>query len=201
MKFNFFKKKENEEIDIENIDKSAGLNGFKNALDFADEIIKYEENEDKIKLLDYIINTVKKDLKYSLLTEIMYKEKYKAINLSRLVIFPKRVFNENGENIDCIDNSLKKRINIREDDTMVVPWSIKRKASSIKNLSKNKFQFQENNHMGIYYDGIDLVYIYNGIHSISGGIELNKDGEIYIGEIVDIRKLYNHIYSIFQILQ
>lgn len=194
MKFNIFKRKIKEEVNIEKIDKSTRANGFGNTIDFANDIIKYEEEEDKIKLLDYILNTVKKDLKYSLLTEIMYKEEHKAINLSRLVIFPERVYGENEELINTYKDS-EKKINILEDDIIVVPWNRRRKVNSIKKLNKYMFQFQETNHMGIYYEDIDLVYIHDGIHSISGAIEINKKGEIYIRKVKDIRKLYNHLYT------
>lgn len=194
MKFNIFKNKETENL---NIDKSNSLTGFKNALNFANKIIKYEEKEDKIKLLDYILKTVKKDLKYSLLTEIMYKEPYKSINLSRAVIFPTNVLDRNGNEIDyvCEDKEINKKINILEDDIIVVPWNMSRKSDSIKSLSKCDFKFQENNHMGIYFEGVDFVYIHDGLHSISGGIELNKHGEIYIKRFRDIRKLYDHVHT------
>lgn len=120
MKFNIFK---NKEIEGYNIDKSNSLTGFKNTLNFANKIIKYEEKEDKIKLLDYILKTVKKDLKYSLLTEIMYKEPYKSINLSRTVIFPINVLDKNGKEIDYGDKEklINKKINILKDDIIVVP--------------------------------------------------------------------------------
>lgn len=62
-------------------------------------------------------------------------------------------------------------------------------------LKNNIFKYMEDNHMGKYYEIVDITYIYNGIHSISSGIELNKDSDITVKEVVNVSELFPHIYT------
>lgn len=192
MFFNILKRKNIKENNIEI--KSNVSYGFNNALDFARNIIKDENREEKVELLNYILNTVKKDLQYSLLTELIYKKPHEPINLSRTIIFPSDVYDENGERVSIISYE-DIEISILDDTIILVPWNIKSKSNGIKYLSKNDFKFFPCNHMGIYYNGLDLTYVYNGIHSISSSIVLNKKGKIKIKEVHNINKLYKHMYT------
>lgn len=190
---NWFKKEE-----IEN--KKGYLNSyidgdkFKNALEWANEIVENEDKENTLVLLDYIMEMVRNDLKYSLLTEIIYSKRFDVLDITRKMFIPQIYTNQNGVNISVISKEVKE-INLIKDTIISVPYRRERKQSAIVYLRNNKFKYMEDNHMGNYYELVDVTYIYNGIHSISGGVELKKDGSIIVKDVVKVSELFEHIHT------
>ncbi|WP_394899152.1 DUF6710 family protein [Clostridium paraputrificum] len=78
---------------------------------------------------------------------------------------------------------------------ILVPYNIDRKKNSIINLSKLDFEYDSINHIGIYYTFVDICYVYNGIHSTSSGIELKKEGNISVKDVVKIEELFDYVYT------
>ncbi|MDU2900488.1 MAG: DUF6710 family protein [Clostridium sp.] len=167
---------------------------FNNVLSFVKEIIKGENDDNKLLLIDYVMETIKKDLQYSMLTEIMYKPKWGAIDISRNTFLPDNYFDEFGKRKKCI-YSEERSVDLLKDTIILVPYNIDRKKNSIINLSKLDFEYDSINHMGIYYTFIDICYVYNGIHSTSSGIELKKEGNIRVKDVVKIEELFDYVYT------
>lgn len=169
------------------------LEGFFNCISFAKEIILEEKRKDSILLLDYMMNTIKNDLKYSLLSDILYKKEHEVIDF-RGEFLPNSVQDENGKRINYCKRE-NKTINTKKDIIIAIPWNRKRKISGIKSLSRKTFEYKFNNHAGKYYTNIDLTYITGGTHSISSGNELGKECIFEVEEIVEVNNLYNHLYT------
>ncbi|EDT14291.1 DUF6710 family protein [Clostridium perfringens] len=169
------------------------LEGFYNCISFAKEIISKEKRKDSILLLDYMMNTIKNDLKYSLSSDILYKKEHEVIEF-RGEFLPNSVQDEKGEIINCCKRE-NKTINTKKDIIISIPWNRKRKISGIKYLSRKPFEYKFTNHAGQYYTNIDLTYITGGIHSISSGDELCKECIFEVEYIVEVNNLYNHLYT------
>lgn len=144
--------------------------------------------EEKLHILNTVAEIIKNDIKYSWLSDIIYKENIREIR----GFFPCFQFkDENGKQIET-RMFKEKQIDLRKDIVIAIPH---RKYSFIRQMTqlhKNDFVFSETNHLGVYVKGLDISYVYNGIHSVVGGI-LNKKGYILL-DVLDITKLYNHIY-------
>ena len=168
---------------------------FNNTMEFAMDLLKNEDKENSLILLDYLIGVIKKDLEYSMITEIIYKEEHKALDMRGGGLMPISVYDKNNKLVDNIVTKCDKKIYINKDSMVVIPWSYDRFSKSVKTLSKAEFEFQENNHYGRYYDYIDISYVVSGRHSVSSGIGLNKNGYIEIKEKSNTRLLFKHIYS------
>lgn len=168
---------------------------FNNTMEFIINLVNKEDKENSILLLDYMIEVIKKDLEYSMITEFIYKEKNKELNTMAKSIMPISVYDKNNKLIDNIITKCNKKVYLNKDSIVVIPCNYNEFSKSIKTLSKADFEFKEYNHYGIYYDYIDISYVINGRHYISTGIGLNKKGYIEIKEKVDTRALFKHICS------
>ena len=147
-------------------------------------------NEDKIVILDFILNLIKEDLKTALLTSIFYNEESVTIDLP----FPLVYENESGEQITLeFDKTLTREISLAQDCVLVVAWVKEGLIEQIKNIFNNGFGFEEKNHSAYYYPYIEICYVYNGTHSITSGIG-HKKGVIK-AEIREITPLFQHVYT------
>lgn len=147
-----------------------------------------QDTEEKIHILTVVSEMIKNDIKYSWLSDIIYKEKAKEIRGFFLNFDYK---DETGKIINTLTDE-KKTINLINDLVITIPYNHSRFIRGVNRLSKNKFINYTDNHLGYYLKGLDVSYVYNGIHSVTGGI-LNKKGTIEL-KVLDITKLYNHIY-------
>lgn len=150
-----------------------------------------KELEDKIIIIDFVMNLVKKDLKYDALTTILYQEEHFERDLS--TPFPWQVFDELGNEITRLEEKGTKLIDLKESDAVVLPWNRDRFNQSIIGLKNQDFKYDKLNHMSHYYQELDICFVYNGLHSISTGIGYEK-GEIY-ANIIKIEKLFDNIYT------
>lgn len=167
---------------------------FDNAMLWANDIIDNEDKENAKIMLDYMMETIKNDLKYSFLTEIIYSPRFETLDITRKTFIPEFYEDEKGKMIN-VTNRREKKINLKNDTIITVPYRQERKMNSILYLKNNVFKYMEDNHMGKYYEILDITYIYNGIHSISSGIELGKDSDIVIKEVIKVSELFPHIYT------
>ncbi len=143
--------------------------------------------EDKILICEYIIQTFKMEYIAHLRTEVLREE-----NPSTLVcgLFPCQ--------ITLADGTIKKFLPSTRwitpigSSTAVKAWRIDRLARILPTINKQPFQYDEDNHIGVFYPYLELSVIFNGTHSCSSGAFLQK-GEIPM-DVYDITQLFDHIY-------
>lgn len=164
---------------------------FDNTMDFVKYVLEYEQKNDQIIILDYVMEIIKKDIQYDLLTTILYDKDFtKQIRF----IFPYNYYDEQGNECNIVNKKkTKKRIDLSTDCVIVLPWCRERMVSQAKNIGNNNFTYYPSNHLAYYFTYIDLCYVYNGTHSIASGIGHRKG---YIeATIYDISKLFDHVYT------
>lgn len=166
---------------------------FRYAMEFARQTLKEEtKKEDKVIILDFMLDVIKEDLKNDLLTTIFYSEENfkKRIKLP----FPSCFYDEFGGKHELfLPEEKLVRVDLTKDCVLVLPWNRKRMRDSIKNIFASKFKFDKANHKAYYFSPVNICYIYNGSHSIASGV-VYKKGYI-IAEECDVSRLFNHVYT------
>lgn len=178
----FKKKKAREPISIPALE-------FNFAIGFVKEIFEYEKSDnEKIIILDFMVNVIKEDLKAELLSYIFYSDDH----FSRDLRYPFPLFycDEHG-NERSLPQGEMVEVDLVKDTVLVMPWHHDRLRIQIKNIFSNDFVYEPSNHKAYYFPYIGLCYVYNGKHSVSCGI-VHKKGAIR-AETYDITKLFPHI--------
>ena len=193
LKCNIFKriiesKKSNSE-DLKN--ENHKMDQYRYAIEFINEIINKENNnEDKVIILDFISNLIKKDMQYSILTTILYNKEHSILSIE--IPIPLYYVDEHYNQCSIInEKKIYKDVDLSKDTVLVLPWNRNRLRDNIKNIRDVEFKYQYNNHYAYYFTDIDLCCVYNGIHSTTAGIGYSK-GSIE-AEIANTSKLYNHV--------
>jgi hypothetical protein len=162
-------------------------------VEFAQQVLEKEsKKEDKIIILDFMLDVIREDLKTDLLTTIFYnKENFgKEIKIP----FPLYYYDKFGNKFHLFQEKKKiVTVNLAEDCVLILPWHRVRMRDSIKNIIKNGFTFDESNHRAYYFSYVDICYAYNGNHSIASGLGYKK-GYIKAREY-DVSRLFDHIYT------
>ena len=148
--------------------------------------------EQKVILLDFMIQVIKNDLQTSTLAATFYEEQDFSPHQSA-TFFPMICFDKQGNRTSTYKLTQKGRriVNLSEDCIFVTPWSPERLQGSIIDLFTNSFDFVPTNHFSTYYKPLGICRIESGCHSISAGIGY-KNGEILSKE-VDITHCFSHI--------
>lgn len=166
---------------------------YKNAMAYIERILNEKmKDEDKIVILDFVSEMVKKDLQSNVITTIFYSEDHFKKNLTRLL--PPLYFDEN--NVEHYfqpedASNYSKNIDLSTDCVLVMPWNKDRLPKNILNIFKNGFIHHPSNHMAYYYTELDICYVYNGTHSITSGIGY-KNGLI-TAEVFQMNRIFEHI--------
>ena len=164
---------------------------FSYAIEYVNDVLTRERSTaDKIVILDFMIDVIKKDLKTDLLSCIFYSQEH----FTRHFRYPFPLFycDEQGNEQDLpVEGAIQ--INLAQDDILVMPWHRERLCGQIKNIFSNNFVYDRSNHKAYYFSFIDLCYVYNGNHSVSSGIVFKK-GTIEAKK-VDLTKLFPHIHT------
>lgn len=167
---------------------------FREAMDFARQTLQYEkEDKDRIIVLDYIMQVIKEDIKYDLLTTVLYQPDGfdKTINFP----FPYGYYDESGKKCSFeILEDVTRAVNLATDCVLVLAWNRERMRNSIKNIFERSFTFMPTNHLAYYFDYIDICYAYNGTHSITAGLG-HRQGIIEVKKVYDVTLLFNHVYT------
>ncbi|HBT48667.1 MAG TPA: hypothetical protein DEA61_02160 [Caldanaerobacter subterraneus] len=187
---NFFRKKKRSFL--ERLDPAYE---FKYALEFAQQVCEEEKTkEDQILILDYMLSVIREDLKYDVLTNIFYKEKWFDKGLRLPLPFPYYYYNKEGIKFSIYEADFKpKKVDLAKECVLVFPWHREKMRESIKNIGKNEFVFQRTNHKAFYFSPVNICFVYNGNHSIGAGIGFKK-GYIEAAEY-DVTKLFEHVYT------
>lgn len=91
-------------------------------------------------MLDYMMETIKNDLKYSFLTEIIYSPRFKTLDITRKKFIPEVYQDEKGNVVNVV-NRIEKKINLKNDTIIAVPYRQERKRNAILYLKNNIFKY------------------------------------------------------------
>lgn len=168
-------------------------NEYTNAISFAKAALEtVSAITDKLDILEYFISTVKVDLQTDLLSAIIYSgDNLKEFNFP----FPTYYHDENGIE-QCAyqaDETERKLVDLANDCVLALPWKDQSYISKLLHLKKDVFCFDKCSHECYYYEYVDLCYVLNGIHSISGGITYKK-GSI-LAKVFHTKLLFPNIYT------
>ncbi len=166
---------------------------FRYAMEFARQTLKEEtRKEDKIIILDFMLDVIREDLKNDLLSVIFYSEE----NFKKRIgfPFPTCFYDEFGSEHELLSPEKKLvKVDLAKDCVLVLPWNRKRLRDSIKNIFASEFKFDETNHKAYYFSPVNICYIYNGNHSVASGI-VYKKGYV-MAEECDLSRLFDHVYT------
>lgn len=164
---------------------------FHHAMEFTKQALDLEKNhKDKIIILNFILDVIKEDLRTDLLTRILYDQKLIAMQFR--YPFPLFYIDEQGNEHELPEDGMSK-INLAKDTVLTMPWHKERLCEQLKNIFRNDFAFDGNNHGAYCFPYIDLCYVHNGKHSISSGV-VHKKGTIE-AKTYDLTKLFPHIHT------
>lgn len=146
--------------------------------------------QEKKCILDYTMEVVRNDLKYDLLTRILYSRDW--LSPWEWPPFPVVYFNEKGERLETFkDENGLKIVDLAVDCVLSIPWDKERLRRSIQNIGTTQFQFDNKNHTAYYFEPLNICYVAKGLHSTAAGIGLGKG---YIQAVkYDISVLFNHV--------
>lgn len=161
---------------------------FMTSMHYINELVGYENKSDKILLLDYIIETIKRDLQAELQSAIIYE--YPDVRTIDNP-FPYEYRNKQGELKSIFIENEVREVDLSKDCVLALPWDISKIKGTIKNIFHSNFEFIKNNHMANYFEPVGICYVYNGIHSISAGINYRK-GQIQ-ARLFDITPLFYNV--------
>lgn len=164
---------------------------FNYAMNFAKTSILEENQENRLLMLDFMLDVVKRDLIHDLLANILYDDSYfkEQIRLP----FPAVCYDQTGKKIDTLSVTKNKEVDLSKDYILVLPSKRSKLKNILKTVNASGFKYQENNHYAFYYNYIDLCYVYNGLHSITAGI-YHKQGFIKAQEC-NLPDFFDHFYT------
>lgn len=171
------------------VNKLSSKHEFSSVMMYIDAIMKIEKTDkDRILMLDYLADLIKRDIKYDLLTRHIYDVKINR----RAEILPRVYYDEKGvkRNLEPVDN---REVSLGDDMVLTIPWCKTKRIETLTLINKKDFIFDKGNHWGYYYSYLDFCFVYNGIHSVSAGDYFQK-GFIVVPEI-DVSKIFPHIYT------
>ena len=175
------------------VDEISPAYEFTNAIKFAQLALEREsKKEDKIIILDFMLDVIREDLKTDLLTTIFYSKENFEKKIG--ILFPVSYYDEHGNKI-CLFAGKEKMVTVdlTKDCVLVLPWRRTSMKNTILNIFKNKFEFDKYNHKAHYFSHVDICYVHNGKHSIASGI-VHKKGHIEASEW-DVSRLFKHVYT------
>lgn len=150
-------------------------------------IEKAENNEERILLLDYLIDTILADA----CTGKLFLPLLTHPKMPLPSPFPTDFYDQSGV---CKSIQTDEKVNVSLSGSTPVylcPWEKDRCANAILNIAKTKFVCDDNHKS--YYTDIGLCEVYSGNHSINAGRYLKK-GEI-TASVRRAEMLYPHCYT------
>ncbi len=177
------------------LDKIERAYGFKHALEFTHQALEAEKTkEDKILILDFMLDVIKRDLKYDFLTDIFYREEYFDRGRKIRLPFPYSYYDETEQKISIFERKIgTKKVDLSEECVLVFPWHRKRIRENIKNIGSKEFIYDKYNHFAYYFSPVGICFVYNGMHSTTAGIGFKK-GFIEASEY-DMTGPLGHVYT------
>lgn len=165
---------------------------FNHAMAFAKKGCSHAETtQEKLTLLDYILDAVREDLKTDLIGSVLYRSE----NLNRFLdypILPYYYVDEQGTKHRWHAEEVGERtVSLATDCVLTLPWKQRRLIDAVIASAKEAFQYDPKNQKAYYYHPLGVCYIHNGKHSIAAGM-FHKKGTIQALEY-DITALFPHV--------
>ena len=151
-------------------------------------IEKAENNEERILLLDYLIDTILADV----CTGKLFLPLITHPKLPLPSPFPTDYYDPFGV---CETIQTEETISVSLSGSTPVylcPWNNERCAASLVKISKNKFVCDDN-HKAHFYTDIGLCHVYGGNHSINAGRYFKKG--VIEATVCHTELLYPHCYT------
>ncbi len=170
----------------------GGSAEFREAVAAVSAFLEGASDDRKLLLLNFVMEIIKNDLKYDLLTKVLYTRRH--LSSWGWPPFPLVCYDENGDRIEVFADAGKKRaVNLAEDCVLVVPWDRRRLRLTVETVGTDGFEFDRLNHWAYYFSPIDICYVFNGKHSIAAGVG-HKRGYIEAAEH-DVSVIFDHVYT------
>lgn len=91
-----------------------------------------------------MLSVIREDLKYDILTNILYREKWFDKDLRIPLPFPYYYYNEEGIRFSIYEADAETRaIDLANECVLVFPWHREKMRESIKNIGENEFVYQK----------------------------------------------------------
>lgn len=194
--FDFFKKKEVQFTEKEWI-RLTELSSFTYTMGYVKDIISRScDEKEKIMILEYIIDVIKRDLQIQGLKEVIYKKedrKHKKVPSPLYYIHLKDANGKISDEMLGLEKENNIIIDLEKDLVITCPWHRDRLLNTLNMIWKNDFVYKDNNHHAYYYTLLDICSVYNGFHSITSGI-YHKKGQIE-ATVVNTKVILENVYT------
>ena len=133
--------------------------------------------------LEFTIDLLRKELRYSSALEIN-----RGNSIERF-IYPF----DKMEPVLLGYKSLREEIevDIRKNNLISAPWNHRRYSDILHRMRREPFKYDKKNHNAIYYDGLNITCVYNGLHSLAVGVYLGS-GTIK-ATYYDVRNIFEFV--------
>lgn len=171
------------------------LNDFSETMNNVRWFLGHEtENDSKIRIIDFVMEVVREDLKTDLLSSILYRRRHDAKWINPLM--PSNFYDEVGNKIMLQDSqtqgSAVKEVDLSVDCILAVPWHFISYVDAIRTIGTNEF-VNDSNHRACYFKELELSCVNGGNHSIGAGV-VYKKGRVKAKEI-SIKEMFPHVYT------
>ncbi len=157
-------------------------------LTFWNVIRSESKKEEKVFLLNYLIDTILDDICTAYIAEpLLYNS-----NKLAATPFPTEYIDENGEK-QVTDTGRKVTVSLANTRLHLHPHGWDRTLALVSKISGEDFEFQPRNHKSIYYPELNLCHVTSGNHSMNAGRYLKK-GKI-ISHEHDLKPLFTRYYT------
>lgn len=164
----------------------GGSAEFREATDAVSAFVERASGDRKPLVLDFAMEVIRNDLKYDLLTKMLYARK--SFPSWGWPPFPVVCFDENGDRIEVFKDEEKKRlVSLADDCVLVLPWDLRRLQLSAEAVGTKGFELD----MAHCFSPLDICYVSNGKRSIAAGVG-RKRGCIEAVEH-DVGALFDHV--------
>lgn len=140
-----------------------------------------ERSKTYIEALNFMIDVVRKDL-------------VSSWNASVIIYNDDRVFNKIQPFPLLDDMRVGDQTISLQTDMIVMTWRHESILGAAYWLKDEDFEFQESNHFGYYFKGLDLCIMYNGLHSVAYSTYDKKIGYLNV-QAFDVSVLFESIYT------
>ncbi|MGJ0847794.1 DUF6710 family protein [Tissierella praeacuta] len=167
--------------------RPSPISEYSFTIDYVNFVLKLEKSlEDKINMLDFFMEMIRKDIQYDLMSKFLYSEMDDVFIDAPIPIT--LMSRDPKEKDKAMLVRKDKIIDLSKDSIILLPWDRFRFSNTVKSIYKDKFVYMESNHKAYYYSDIDLCYVHSGNHSITTGI-IKREG-IIKAEEYDIKNLF-----------